>query len=357
MDDELTLAIQRFDLLAYVRSHAADREGRDEWMLYCPQCGKHKLSVNIVARKWRCFSCEVYGSEVGASGKPRPLQGAGGVFQLVCWLEGVGPAHAARAIIDADKPPASDGVIPETQFRLENQEAVRHPTGLPEKCVAIQTVMPYLERRGISLDDARLFGLGYVPHEGGWLANRIVFPVWHAGSCLYWQARACWDEHEHRPRWVGRNERGEEDKFRKTLNPAQERGGVTYYGASDVVGNLEQAAQYPRPCIVEGPTSGIRVGPDAIWTFGKTLHPQQVGRLIRAGVTAVDFMWDGPGKNEPLGAWPKMITAAALLAPHMDVRLVFLPHGDPGTYPREQLAWFRAHARPYEASRQTSQLL
>ena len=134
--------------------------------------------------------------------------------------------------------------------------------------------------------------------------------------------------------------------FRKTLNPARERFGVLYYGSGDVVLNLEQAARYERVVITEGPTSAIRVGPEAVATFGKQLQPAQIARFVRAGVRAVDFMWDGPSEKEPEGAWVQMIAAAGQLAPFMDVRLVFLPSGDPGDYTREELGFYRAHARP-----------
>ena len=107
------------------------------------------------------------------------------------------------------------------------------------------------------------------------------------------------------------------------------------------------AARFPRVAICEGPTSGIRTGPSAVWTFGKVLHPQQIARLVEAGVRAVDFMWDGPTKDEPLGAWPEMVRAAAQLAPFVDVRLVFLPQGDPGDWQREHLNYFRSQARPF----------
>lgn len=186
------------------------------------------------------------------------------------------------------------------------------------------------------MEDAREFGLGWC--REGWLANRLIFPVWESGRCIYWQARAMWDEREHNPEW---------GKFRKTLNPARERGGQIFYGSGDVVLNCEQAARFPRVAITEGPTSMIRVGPSAVATFGKQLQPAQIARLVAAGVRAVDFMWDGPSPKEPQGAWAQMIQAAGQLAPFMDVRLVFLPHGDPGDFTREELETFRAHARPY----------
>jgi hypothetical protein len=57
-------------------------------------------------------------------------------------------------------------------------------------------------------------------------------------------------------------------------------------------------------------------------------------------------MWDGPKGKEPQGAWPEMLTAAPWLSTFFDLRLVFLPQGDPGDWTREALQHFRAHAMP-----------
>lgn len=375
-DNGLDIALQRFDLPSYVREHGGVRVGRSEWMLDCPSCLKDKLSVNVATRFWRCFTCEEYAR--GPDGKVRATKGAGNVFRLVQWMEQLTPAQTAQRILDEGKPkwldPNDLPLLPAAAEVATTWE--RCATGLPAGFMPIDGNMPYMQQRGITLEDARAFGLGWV--STGWLANRLVFPVWHQGHCLYWQARAMWDAAEHEARWPG-------TKFRKTLNPSvyfctkchvafpegKTRCGLCnapqQYGAADVVGNLEQASRYPRVAIVEGPTSGIRAGPSAVWTFGKVLHPQQIAALVSAGVRAVDFMWDGPAPGRCKGckgvgclicnwsgktmqhAWVEMIQAASQLASLIpDVRLIFLPKGDPGDWPREHLDWFRSQGRPFE---------
>lgn len=361
---ELDIALQRFDLGAYCAEFGASRAGRSEVMLTCPRCGKEKLSVNVVEKHWRCFVCERYG--MGDDGRRRALEGAGGVVGLVRWMEGLGFREAKQRIIALTKPqwldPSALPALPEQEQLGPPDDGSRMPTGLPEEALALPGILPYMSRRGITWDDAVAFGLRWVPPGRGWLQNRILFPVWRGGQVLYWQARACWDKEEHEVWFPG-------TKFRKTLNPAvyfcsrcrvqfpdgwvrcQLCGSPQQFGSADVVGNLEQASRFPRVAICEGPTSGIRAGPSAVWTFGKVLHPQQIARMLEAGVRAVDFMWDGPTETEPLGAWPEMIRAAAQLAPFVDVRMVFLPHGDPGNWPREHLDAYRAHARPFGEQR------
>ena len=103
--------------------------------------------------------------------------------------------------------------------------------------------------------------------------------------------------------------------------------------------NLDQARHYPRVAVVEGPTDLVRTGPDAVCTFGKQISSAQIARLRRAGVRCLDLMWDADARAE-------MAAVAPLLFHLFDLRLVWLPSGDPGDYPREQLNWFRHHAQP-----------
>lgn len=354
--DALTLAILRFNIRDFCAQYGGEKEGSDEILLRCPVCQKEKLSVNTRTKRWRCFRCERY-TQVGT--KKVATQGTGTLFTLVQLLRNCTAKQAAEYILSAAPNASShNGKLPELG-NLPQAQPTRVPTGLPENCIALDRVLPYMERRHISLADAREFGLGWVPPEaGGWLANRIVFPVWEKGVCLYWQARACWDEHEHVPRWPG-------DKFRKSLNPLSEKDGVLYYGSTDVLWNLERASQFPRVAIAEGPTSAIRLGPSAVATFGKSMSLKQVARLVSAGVRAVDFCWDGPtaGKNgstlpnvcpchqNPGCAWPAMRALAPVLVAHgIDVRIVWFQQGDPGDYPRQTLDWMRANAQPFYAA-------
>lgn len=359
-ESALTLAITRFDLKGFVDEHGGRRAGSREFTLTCPVCAKEKLSVSLTTRRWHCFICEQY--VVGANGKKRALKGAGGVFALVQLIGGLTKRETALKLLrdTGNAPPDGTDFLPAIDLDAIDggtaESTARVPTGLPDACVAVDRVLPYMARRGISLRDAQEFGLGWCP--SGKYANRLIFPVWMNGQCHYWQGRAMWDESEHVPR-------DERDRFRKTMNPPRFAclihgkfpddvehacpwcGAPPLYGSGDVLLNVQQAATYPRVAITEGPTSCIRVGPSAVATFGKQLQAQQVALLIAHGVKAVDFMWDGPTPKEPEGAWAQMGVAAAALAPFMDVRIVYFPRGDPGDYTREQNAWFRTQALPY----------
>ena len=344
--DDLSLAIVRFPLEEYVMSRGGDFVSSKEWLMACPHCGREKLTVNLDKRTWRCFLCEEY---VGGGRAKLAKRGAGGIYKLVLWLEGISPKEAVDLIFSKAKPPDIHGdILPGfdlgSRYRAQPPESLC-ATGLPENCLAVTSVLPYMFRRGITLDDAKIFGLGYC--TSGWLANRLIFPVWEGGQCVYWQARAMWDQHEHVPKpWIRKDGTMDPDKFRKNLNPSRDRGGISYLGSGDVLLNLEQASTYKRIAITEGPTSMVPAGPSATATFGKQLHPNQISRMIHYGVRGIDFMWDGPSETEPQGAWPEMMKAAYQLASFFDVKIVFLPKGDPGDYTRQEINTFRENARP-----------
>ena len=62
------------------------------------------------------------------------------------------------------------------------------------------------------------------------------------------------------------------------------------------------------------------------------------------------MLWDGPSEKEPRGAWDEALRAADRLSAFVDVRIVFLPWGDPGDYPREVLDEYLDRAVPFSPS-------
>ena len=113
--------------------------------------------------------------------------------------------------------------------------------------------------------------------------------------------------------------------------------------------NVEMAAQQPRAALVEGPIYCVHTGPSGMCSFGKQFTSAQLGRALRAGVRAIDVMWDGPSEKEPEGAWQDMVQIATTLDLFFDTRLVKLPWGDPGDYTTAELDSLRAQAIPASA--------
>lgn len=338
---ELLRVVEEFDLEPWLLDHGfsptGGKKSSEEWTGACPVCQSTKnLCVDTVKRGWHCWKCEAYEDYYDAREerwKRRPVQGAGGLLDLVCLLEGLEKREAIEFMAQHSVLGGSLEELPDLLTKDEAPEGEGLPVDPPPGWAPIHFPLPYMIRRGITMEDARWLGLFWVP--SGRFGNRLVFPVWESGRLMYWQARAMYEADECPP-----------GSFVKSLNPTKLPGQL---GKSDVLMNLDVARTYPRVAIVEGPTDLVRAGPSAVCTFGKTISPAQIAKLSAAGVKAVDLMWDGPkpgSTSEPQGAWPEMLAVAPRLSMFFDVRLVFLPENDPGSYTRDQLDMFRHVAVP-----------
>jgi len=310
--------------------HGADDISSDEWVMDCPICwGTNKLCVSITRRSWHCWKCEQY--TMGSDGRRRAVMGAGGLLDLIQLLDNIDRNRAIDMVLsgaiftyrDINLLPADD-----IKDQVRQSVSVAYTVEPPEAWNKITGILPYMQERGISLEDATTFGLGWC--NAGRYANRLVFPVWENGKFVYFQARAMWAE---RP--------GE--RYVKALNPSAIPGSTV---SSEVLMNLDTAKAYPRVVITEGPMDCVRVGPAGVCTFGKKISATQIGKLLNAGVKAIDLMWDGPTKKEPRGAWDEMVKVAPFLSKLFDLNLVFLPKGDPGDYTRSELYSFINKATP-----------
>ena len=346
MINEIDRLVSEFDLETYLDEKGFRQLNEHEWVGDCPQCLKPKVAVNTDRRMWHCWVCqefEDYFDAARGEWRRRAVTGAGGVIRLIRWLEECEFQEALQLI--GSKPIWSlqntQAINSELATEILDTDLTVPAIPPPENWAPITSTLPYLEQRGITMEDVAAFGLFWCPQ--GKYANRVVFPVWEDQKLVYWQARAMFEEAQCPP---GR-------KFIKSLNPKRMPG---YAVSSELIGNLEQASLYPRVALTEGPIDAIHVGRDAGWTFGKQLTPQQIARLLRRGVKAIDLMWDGPTPREPEGAHPEMVRLAPQLAAFFDVRLVFLPHGDPGDWPRQALQELRQAAVPFDLLSRTARL-
>lgn len=330
----LNRAINRFDIEGYLSRFGAQAESQTEWALDCPICGRHrKLIVNLLKRAWHCWYCQDHSAG-----------GRGGLVALIQLLENADKSSAVRTILEGSHDHVRTDMVVEGQKVLaevaRDVVPILPPPNWRYGAIDHTGILPYAQKRGINYQDVVDFGLLWC--EGGRYNRRMIFPVWEGQNLVYWQARAMWNEPEQ-----------QSGKYVKALNPPREPGAA---GATDVIMNLDRASCYPRVAITEGPVDCIKTGVDAVCTFGKKISSIQIEKLRQAGVRAIDLMWDGPTQKEPRGAWPEMFKVAPGLALLFDVRLVFLPQGDPGDYTREQLYAIRRdcgrHLSDYHATLQ-----
>jgi hypothetical protein len=324
MNNAIDQSVMDFDLNSYLKKFGAVPLPKDEWSLTCPICNREKLVVNAHKKQWHCWVCEEYKMLPG--GKKRAVRGAGGLLSLIGLLENCSIDQARKLV-------TSGGSVRGSYFRSYGESPRRGTVEIPPPMgwKPISTMLPYCVERGITFDDIRQFGLVFC--DIGRYRNRLIFPIWEEGKLVYYQARAMWQA---KP---GEN-------YVKALNPPSDVGAAS---PAEVLMNLDTARYFDRVAVVEGPIDCVHAGPSAVCTLGKRISVAQMLKMKKAGVRAIDLIWDGPSEREPEGAWPEMRQAASQLSGIFDTRLVFLPHGDPGDYTRSELEQFRRKAKPASA--------
>ena len=236
--DLIRLAVEAFDLRDYVIGKGGEATQKDQMVLTCPTCGKKKLAVHLERKAWHCWTCERYGFYDQQSRKRQIVQGAGGLLDLVQFLEGWPREKAAEYLIETTG--VKSAGISSLPFSLGRAEQSREPMmnppeiSLPEFARAIDGDLPYMVKRKISMEDVRAFGIFHC--VAGRYAGRMIFPVFEEGKLVYFQGRAMWAEQD-RP--------GE--RYTKALNPPRMEGSAV---SSDVLFNLDVARTLDRKSVV-----------------------------------------------------------------------------------------------------------
>lgn len=187
---------------------------------------------------------------------------------------------------------------------------------LPYGYEPIEGPHPYLEKRGIPWKYAAQNDWGV--SVAGFTKNRLIVPTFMDGRLVFWQARATWES--------------EDEDFKKVLNPK----GVS---ARSVLYNYDVAKKYKEIVVVEGFMDAAKVGPDAVATNGKVIHPQQCEWLKETSAKSIILAWDADawtdGRKHKGGKKPcSMEAATSLLRSYgFNVRCAKLPEGrDPGSF-------------------------
>jgi len=329
MQDEI---LNNFPLVNYLLSKGAKEIKKNEFLLTCPTCGKEKLTVNISKKLWHCWTCVKYIYDPWMQSK-KTIQGAGSLLQLVILFEKISLPEAV-AFVTRYSAYRVEKLLSFVDLKLDEKnvtvEAPEYKTmALPECSTPIDRLTPWLVDRGISMADVKHFGL--FTCTAGRYGSRLISPVYDNSRLICFQGRAMWWAHP-------------KEKYVKALAPAHQPG---YARTSDVLFNLDQAASYPSVAVVEGPIDTIHTGYDSVCTFGKKISINQIKYLLKYKVKAIDLMWDGISLTEPTGAWIEMLCVAPLLSQIFDLRLVFLPKGDPGSLSRGQINEFRSKSVHY----------
>ncbi len=327
------------DIVAVVGEHLALRKTGRNHVGLCPFHGEKTPSFNVSREKgtYYCFGCKR----------------GGDVIDFVMEMERVSFAEAVERLADrfgVHLPPAS----PEARRRKDERE------GLVEAIEAAQAVFvrqvgedrprAFLERRGITLEVAAEFGIGYA--KGEWralydelrrrFAERVLIA---AGLLVEGEAGRVWDRFRDRVTIPIRNARGSLIAFggrtlgddpAKYLNSPE----TTLFSKSQVLYALDRAgrpaASAGRAIVVEGYFDCIALHhagfTETVATLGTALSEHHARELARrAPEVVVCFDGDAAGRQAAVAALRTQLGAA------LEVRVLLLPEGtDPDDLVRRE---------------------
>jgi len=142
------------------------------------------FAINIEKNLWTCHS--------DSCRKGSGIRG-GDVIDLVCLLEGTRlPLEGAKKL--AELFPQSGEARPAAPAPVEKNK----PLAFTLK--DINPEHPMIQGRGISVETAREFGIGFFPGKGS-MQNRVVVPLLEDGSLIGYAGRFCGEPDKDNPKW------------------------------------------------------------------------------------------------------------------------------------------------------------
>jgi len=215
----------------------------DEHLYSCPYCNHHKrkMSVNFVQNVFKCWVCDTRGKNIY-----RIVRKHGNYNQRQKWLE----LDGRLDLTEFDK-----------LFNEINEVEVEQVIDLPKEMISLcnkhlprssQKPLEYLRDRGISMEQIKLWKIGYCTE--GRYGGRIIIPSFNMnGDVNYFIARS----------YVGHK--------RKYLNPL---------ASKDIIFN-ELIIDWDEPVVlVEGVFDALVAGTQAVPILGSTLRTNS--RLFQA---------------------------------------------------------------------------
>jgi len=305
-----------FDLDRYFAEHdiaCLSHEGDHvEISFNCPECHrrgepspdtKKKCWLNPEKGTFVCYRCSF----------------TGGIIRLVQAISQTNYLKAIKIVRGRDLDPMEHCSLklfdPELKIKMHDEDDTLRELELPYGYQPIDKPHSYLKDRGIPWEYAMRHDWGI--SEAGYTKGRIIVPTFMEGRLVFWQARLCREPNEDE---------------QKVLNP-------TGVSARSVLYNFDVAKEYEKIVIVEGFIDAVKVGPNAVASNGKRLHPQQVLWLEKTKAKEIivcydrDAWTDAKVKRSGDRIPSSVEHAVGLLSLSFDVKVVKMPDDrDPGSY-------------------------
>ena len=305
MNAELLKHEKRFDLDTYLDQFEYTMSG-DNAVLDCPTCdGVKKLYVltkdkDLQTRRgsWICYKCN---DHEGGSGRS--------CLSLIEWMEDLDFVDAIKRLAEGGTSADSDFVASVEKlmaaFETTDDEEPIPTIALPDEFQLVDPghVPPYILERGISVERAQRFRLGYC--RRGKYKNRLVAPVHFNGACAGFQAR--WMAAVP-PEGVSKTKHAKGAKMSRLLY------------------NYDVARHAERIVLVEDPWSAIKIGRSGVCSFGTSLSASQLELLMRSNAREVTIIYDlDPNAAEGASGYEKSLAIAERLSSVVPTRAVKMP--------------------------------
>jgi DNA primase len=153
---------------------------------------KNTFFANVEKSVWYCHSdsCKKKGNRAG-----------GNVIDLVCAMESVSAFEAARRLDEWFPAGDNPAPVPAKTTPKADDGAGGGNAPLTFRLKDVNPEHPMIQERGISVQTARLFGVGWFPGAGS-MKSRIVFELHERGELVGYAGRTTLAVSETNPKWL-----------------------------------------------------------------------------------------------------------------------------------------------------------
>ncbi|AUB79239.1 DNA primase [Spiribacter roseus] len=328
--DEL---LARIDIADVVGERVQLKRSGSNQMGLCPFHGEKTPSFTVSTDKqfYHCFGCGAHGSAIRFLMEYDRLDFREAVAQLAQMAGMEMPENTADAGVQNNHAPLF--AVLERADRSYQQWLRQHPQR--------QRAIDYLQKRGLSGEIARRFGIGFAPPGWDNLLGRLGaadelkqagLVIERDGGRVYdrFRDRIMFPIRDRRGRTVGFGGRVLDDGEPKYLNSPETpvfHKGESLYGLYEVL----QADRQPADIVVvEGYMDVVALAqhglPRAVATLGTATSTRQVERLLKTTGDII-FCFDGDSAGRQ-AAWRALENALPTMRQGRQIRFLFLPDGE-----------------------------
>jgi DNA primase len=330
----------RVDIVELIERRVPLKRSGKEFQACCPFHGEKTPSFTVSPQKqfYHCFGCGAHGSAIGFMMNFEGLEFIDAVEELARMAGMTVPRDAVA------KPRAEDTLyaVLDAAGRYYAEQLQRHPEA-----------RQYLDRRGLSAEVIRTFGIGYAPAAWDGLSSQLggskeqsallqragLLSQGKSGSYDKFRQRIMFPIHDRRGRVIGFGGRALADDGPKYLNSPETE---LFHKGRELYGMYlarKSQARLERIIVVEGYMDVVALAQfgfgNCVATLGTATTAEQAELVFRAADEVV-YCFDGDSAGRK-AAWRALESTLPRLREGRQARFLFLPDGeDPDSMVRRQ---------------------